>query len=185
MQLKPINPDNNPSIKNMTTTTLYFRWIKMGAVASLGLMAFLIVMGNTTDYYSNYNFVEHVMKMDTVFPGSRLLYRSIQQPWVYHTGYIILILLEILMAWFCIQGSRDMFLNRREPAAVFYDAKRRAVIGLGIGMLIWFTGFEVLGGEWFAMWQSHTWNGLESANRIILFEMLVLILLHVKEPEFN
>lgn len=184
MQLKPINPDNN-SLKNMLPTTLYVRWIKIGAVASLALMATLIVIGNTTDYYSNYYFVEHVMKMDTIFPGSQLQYRSIQQPWVYHTGYIVLIVLEILMAWFCILGSRDMFISRREPAAVFYDAKRRAVIGLGIGMLIWFTGFEVLGGEWFAMWQSHTWNGLESANRIILFEMLVLILLLVKEPEYH
>jgi predicted small integral membrane protein len=34
------------------------------------------------------------------------------------------------------------------------------------------------------MWQSSTWNGLESANRIILFEMLVLILLFMKEPEY-
>ena len=183
MQQKAINPDNN-LLSNMATTTLYFRWIKIGTIASLGLMALLIVIGNTTDYYSNYYFVEHVMKMDTIFPGSQLLYRSIQQPWLYHTGYIVLILLELLMAWFCIQGSRDMFFSRREPAAVFYEAKRRAVIGLGIGILIWFTGFEVLGGEWFAMWQSNTWNGLESANRIIVFEMLSLILLLVKEPEY-
>jgi predicted small integral membrane protein len=77
-----------------------------------------------------------------------------------------------------------MFVKRREPAAVFYEAKRKAVIGLGIGILIWFTGFEVVGGEWFAMWQSSTWNGLESANRIILFEMLVLILLFMREPEY-
>lgn len=168
----------------ISATTIYFRWIKIVTVSSLALMGLLIVIGNTTNYSANYYFVEHVMKMDTIFPDSPLQYRSIHRPWIYHAGYVIIILLELAMAWFCIQGSRDMFINRREPAAVFYDAKRKAVIGLGIGILIWFTGFEVVGGEWFAMWQSSTWNGLESANRIILFEMLVLILLFMKEPEY-
>ena len=168
----------------LSDTTLYFRWVKIITVGSLALMSFLIFIGNTTNYYANYYFVEHVMKMDTIFPNSELQYRSIHQPWIYHVGYVVIILLELAMAWFCIQGSREMFVKRREPAAVFYEAKRRAVIGLGIGILIWFTGFEVVGGEWFAMWQSSTWNGLESANRIILFEMLVLILLFMREPEY-
>ncbi len=170
----------------MNSATLQaFRWIKIISVGSLGLMSMLIFLGNTTDYNSNYQFVEHVMKMDTVFPHSRLLYRSIQQPWVYHTAYIFLIALELIIALLCIHGSRQMFIKRREPAAVFFEAKHRAVMGLGLGILLWFTGFEVIGGEWFAMWQSNTWNGLDSANRIILFKMLTLILLYLKEPEYK
>lgn len=170
----------------MNSATLpAFRWIKIISVGSLGLMSMLIFLGNTTDYNSNYQFVEHVMKMDTVFPNSRLLYRSIQQPWVYHTAYIFLIALELIIALLCIHGSRQMFIKRREPAAVFFEAKHRAVMGLGLGILLWFTGFEVIGGEWFAMWQSNTWNGLDSANRIILFKMLTLILLYLKEPEYK
>jgi len=170
----------------MNSATLQaFRWIKIISVGSLGLMSMLIFLGNTTDYNSNYQFVEHVIKMDTVFPNSRLLYRSIQQPWVYHTAYIFLIALELIIALLCIHGSRQMFIKRREPAAVFFEAKHRAVMGLGLGILLWFTGFEVIGGEWFAMWQSNTWNGLDSANRIILFKMLTLILLYLKEPEYK
>lgn len=170
----------------MNSATLQaFRWIKIISVGSLGLMSMLIFLGNTTDYNSNYQFVEHVMKMDTVFPNSRLLYRSIQQPWVYHTAYIFLIALELIIALLCIHGSRQMFIKRREPAAVFFEAKHRAVMGLGLGIFLWFTGFEVIGGEWFAMWQSNTWNGLDSANRIILFKMLTLILLYLKEPEYK
>jgi predicted small integral membrane protein len=42
-------------------------------------------------------------------------------------------------------------------------------------------GFEVIGGEWFAMWQSPTWNGLAAAERIVSFLVLALILLHLKE----
>jgi predicted small integral membrane protein len=47
--------------------------------------------------------------------------------------------------------------------------------------MLWFLGFEVVGGEWFAMWQSATWNGLAAAERILSFLVLTLILLHFKD----
>ncbi|WP_431217193.1 DUF2165 family protein [Puia sp. P3] len=42
-------------------------------------------------------------------------------------------------------------------------------------------GFEVIGGEWFAMWQSSAWNGLAAAERILDFLVLTLILLQFRE----
>jgi predicted small integral membrane protein len=57
------------------------------------------------------------------------------------------------------------------------------VAGIITGLVIWFTGFEVIGGEWFAMWQSSIWNGLTSAERIVSFLAFTLILLHFKEEE--
>ena len=48
----------------------------------------------------------------------------------------------------------------RQPAA-FNAAKQYVVIGVGLGFLLWFTGFMVVGGEWFLMWQSKQWNGQE------------------------
>ena len=36
---------------------------------------------------------------------------------------------------------------------------------LALGFLIWFFGFMVVGGEWFAMWQSSQWNGQPAAFR--------------------
>jgi predicted small integral membrane protein len=38
-------------------------------------------------------------------------------------------------------------------------------VATAIGFLVWFVGFMVIGGEWFAMWQSTTWNGQEAAFR--------------------
>lgn len=167
----------------MYSTQLLFRITKIIAVSSIALLAILIVVGNTTDYYSNYYFVEHVMKMDTTFPDSHLHYRSIQQPFLFHAGYIMIIFLEFVMAFCCIKGSVAMYQNLKKSASQFHSSKRFAVGGLAIGILIWFTGFEVIGGEWFAMWQSNTWNGLGSADRILTFLVLVLLLLHFKEEE--
>jgi predicted small integral membrane protein len=165
----------------MFSTSFLFRLAKIVSVAAIGLFALLVVIGNTTDYYSNYFFVEHVLKMDTTFPGSHLHYRSINNPILFHAGYIMIILLEGFMAFCCIKGSWSMIRNIKNDGAVFHASKNWAVAGIIIGILIWFVGFEVIGGEWFAMWQSPTWNGLAAAERVLGFLVLVLLLLHFKD----
>jgi predicted small integral membrane protein len=165
----------------MFSTSFLFRLAKIVSVAAIGLFALLVVIGNTTDYYSNYFFVEHVLKMDTTFPGSHLHYRSINNPILFHAGYIMIILLEGFMVFCCIKGSWSMIRNIKNDGAVFHASKNWAVAGIIIGILIWFVGFEVIGGEWFAMWQSATWNGLAAAERVLGFLVLVLLLLHFKD----
>lgn len=165
----------------MLSTSLLLRLAKAISVAGIALMSLLIVAGNVTDYYSNYFFVEHVMKMDTTFPGNQLHYRSIQTPFLFHAGYIFIILLEAIMAFCCIKGSYLLFKNLNQEAALFNTSKNWAIAGIIIGIIVWFIGFEVIGGEWFAMWQSSVWNGLAAAERILTFLVLVLILLHLKD----
>lgn len=165
----------------MYATSFLFRLAKAVLVAAIGIMAALIVIGNTTDYYTNYIFVEHVMKMDTIFSGSQIHYRSISNPFFFHAGYIFIIALELLMAVCCLKGSWLLFKNVRSDSPKFHAAKNWAVAGILVGIIIWFLGFEVVGGEWFAMWQSPNWNGLASAERIVSFLSLALILLHLKD----
>ena len=160
-----------------------FRVAKIVSVAAIALMALLVVVGNTTDYFTNYQFVEHVMKMDTTFPGSNVHYRSVDNPFLFHAGYILIILGEGLMAFCCIKGSWLLFKNLKSDAASFHSSKNWAVAGIILGIVIWFLGFEVIGGEWFAMWQSSHWNGLGAAERIVSFLVLILILLHLKEED--
>jgi predicted small integral membrane protein len=144
-------------------------------------MALLIAIDNTTDYYTNYHFVEHVMKMDTIFQDSQVHYRHIDNPILYHVTYIIIILLEFLMAFCCLRSGWQLFRNIKSDAITFHRAKYWAVAGIIIGIILWFFGFEVIGGEWFSMWQSQSWNGLASAERILSALLLVLILLQLKE----
>jgi predicted small integral membrane protein len=158
-----------------------FRIAKTVAVAAIALMALLVVIGNITDYFTNYHFVEHVMKMDTIFPGSHLYYRHVENPFLFHAGYIVLIAMEALMTLCGIKGGWVLFKNLKSDASAFHASKNWAVASIIIGIIIWFLGFEVVGGEWFAMWQSSSWNGLGAAERIVSFLVLVLILLHLKE----
>jgi len=167
----------------MYSVQFLFRIAKTISVASIAVMSLLIVFGNTTDYFTNFLFVEHVLKMDTTFAESHIHYRSIDHLFLFHAGYILIILMETLMAFCCIKGSWLLFKNLRSNTALFHASKNWAVAGIIIGIVIWFLGFEVVGGEWFAMWQSTLWNGLGAAERIVGFLMLVLLLLHLKEDE--
>ena len=165
----------------MYSTAFLFRVAKVSSVFAIGFMSLLIVIGNTTDYYTNYFFVEHVIKMDTIFSTSNVHYRSINNPALFHAVYIFIIVMEAMMTLSCLWGSWLLFKELRSDPAIFHASKNWAVAGLILGIMIWFFGFEVIGGEWFAMWQSATWNGLGSAERIVGFLVLTLILLQFKD----
>jgi hypothetical protein len=48
---------------------------------------------------------------------------------------------------------------------------------------VWFFGFMVVAGEWFAMWQSTIWNGQEAAFRFYVAVLGVLIFVNQPDVE--
>jgi predicted small integral membrane protein len=70
----------------MYSVQFLFRVAKTIFVPSIALMFLLIVFGNTTDYFTNFLFVEHVLKMDTTFPETHIHYRSIDSSFLFHVG---------------------------------------------------------------------------------------------------
>ena len=59
----------------------------------------------------------------------------------------------------------------------FGRAKVLAVVGLVSSMLIWPGAFLTIGGEWFMMGQSSSWNSQNSALRMFLLSGVVLLVL--------
>nr|WP_284504498.1 MULTISPECIES: DUF2165 domain-containing protein [unclassified Caballeronia] len=151
------------------------RLAKLLVVASMALLASLVSFGNLTDYGSNLQFVEHVMRMDTTFPGNANMYRAITSPVLQHLGYDAIIFLETLTALLCWTGVIAMARALRQESAAFARAKRWAIAGLTLGYLTWQVCFMSIGGEWFGMWQSQQWNGTESAFRFFITFLLILI----------
>jgi predicted small integral membrane protein len=69
----------------------------------------------------------------------------------------------------------------RRPVMNFEAAKRIPIIALTLSLLMWLVAFISVGGEWFLMWQSHVWNGQETAFRD--FTMVGIVLLLFMFPE--
>lgn len=149
------------------------------AVAGSGLMTFLIAFSNITDYATNFEFVKHVLSMDTIFENSTVKYRSITHDGFHHAAYIFIIAFETAMAYFFITSTIQMYLQLKGDKEKFNTSKKNAYIGICLGLVLWFVGFTVIGGEWFSMWQSADWNGLDPADRITTFFMLTYLALVV------
>ena len=80
-------------------------------------------------------------------------------------------------------GALALLMRLRAPAAAFNRAKLWAVAGLTVGFGVWFFGFLVVAGEYWAMWQSRTWNGLEAAFRFTVVIRGVLIFVSLADGE--
>jgi predicted small integral membrane protein len=148
----------------------------------LAVFALLVCLNNLLDYGSNYAFVQHTLSMDTVFPSNALKYRAILNPFVWSLAYGLIIFAEFVTGLLLLVGAIGLLKNIHTPSA-FNGAKNWVYLGCLVGFLLWFFGFIVIGGEWFCMWQSEKWNGIEAAFRFAFIIMFTLIFTALPEPE--
>ncbi|MGK0603572.1 DUF2165 family protein [Yokenella regensburgei] len=159
---------------------MMIRLSKALLVCAIAFFASLVAFGNITDYATNFQFVHHVLMMDTIFPNASIHYRAIETPWLQKAGYILIITMETATAILCwVGGLRLLFSLKKEEE--FYAAKKVAVAGLTLGFLVWQVGFMSVGGEWFGMWMSHQWNGVPDAFRF--FVTIILVLIYLIQPD--
>jgi len=161
------------------------RLVKVVLVASTAVHALLIAFDNVVDYDANYAFVRHTLSMDTTFPDSAIRGRAITSPEVWTFAYWLIIAVEAAVGLLLLAGAFQLAAALRADARRFQAAKRLVALGVGLGFLLWFTGFMVVGGEWFAMWQSKTWNGQEAAFRFYATFLLVLIFVNQRDGEIQ
>ncbi len=168
-------------------------WQKLGSlpfavailVACNALYMFLVALGNITDYDTNFAFVQHVLSMDTTNfggdPGTGLdpdvMWRAITEPAVWTVAYIGVIIWESLAAIVliaaCFYWLRAFITN-----GTFDTARAISSIGLLMIVALFFGGFITVGGEWFQMWRSTAWNGLDPAFRNSVLAAITLVLIH-------
>jgi predicted small integral membrane protein len=157
------------------------RTAKVLLVFAVAVFYSLVVFNNTTDYDSNYQFVRHVMMMDSTFPGNRGMWRALN-PSAWHTAfYASIIAWEAVTMFLCWRGGLRLARALRGSAAAFHRAKGAAIAALTLALLMWLVAFLSVGGEWFLMWQSKMWNGQEAAFR--MFTVIGIVLLFVAQPE--
>ncbi|MEX2167464.1 MAG: DUF2165 domain-containing protein [Methyloceanibacter sp.] len=164
---------------------LITRYAKIVMSLVLAVFCLLVAFDNITDYGTNYLFVQHVMSMDTTFPGNALMYRSITNPVLWQISYALIIAAEGITGLLFLAGSVRMFLARNAPRAEFNQAKALTVGACLLAFLVWYFGFMVVAGEWFAMWQSQTWNGQEAAFRFYVAVLGVLIFVNQPDSELG
>jgi predicted small integral membrane protein len=155
---------------------------KVFLVFGIALFYMVLVLNNITDYGSNYEFVRHVLMMDSTFPGNHGMWRAINSPVVHTVFYIGIITWESVTILLCWWGGVRLLKSYRADAAQFTAAQNVAVIALTTSLLMWLVAFLDVGGEWFLMWQSRIWNGQEAAFRMFTIVGLVFLVVLQREP---
>lgn len=160
------------------------RFFKSLTALSMGLLGILVASGNILDYDTNWQFVHHVLSMDTMEPwfnGQAIRSRAVTSLAWQQAAYISIITGEMIFGILCIFGGMLMLygtLKGKESDLI--RGKTIFIAGCIPALLVWFTGFVVIGGEYFAMW-ANKWSGQMKAYTFITFIMLSLF--YISQPE--
>jgi predicted small integral membrane protein len=162
---------------------LAIRVAKIFCAAAIAFYVALVAFGNISDYWTNFAFVTEVLDMDAVPAASHIRWRAVTSPVLHHAGYILIIATEIATAGLCALGAIAMARQVRAKAQPFQAAKSKAVAGLTLGFLLFEGGFVAVGGEWFGMWQARDIDAVQSAFRVLMTMLGVLIFVSLKDED--
>ncbi len=159
------------------------RICKTSLVAATTLFLFLVVLNNLLDYGSNYKFVEGVLSMETTFAENKLMWRAVSSPTVHTAFYIAIILWETVSCVLCAWGTLNLVGALKTDGVLFNRAKKVAICGLTLSLLLWYVAFITVGSDWFLMWQSELWDGGDPAFRMFAIMGICLIFLNMKDDD--
>jgi predicted small integral membrane protein len=151
-------------------------------VFAIAVFYTFLVLNNITDYGSNYEFVRHVLMMDSTFQGNHGMWRAVNSPLVHTVFYIGIIAWESVTMLLCWWAGVRLLKSYRADGAQFAAALNVAMVALTTSLLMWLVAFLAVGGEWFLMWQSKIWNGQEEAFRMFAVVGVVLLIVVQREP---
>jgi predicted small integral membrane protein len=154
-------------------------------VLMVGFYYLMVAFDNITNPLnpnaSNWPFVQGVLSGDGVPGNSGFEWRFIHQPWIHGLFYLGIILGESC-AGVLLLTAGILGIRRAADPLKWSSAQRLSFVGGLVGLLIFFTGFITIGGNWFIMFLNAKWNGLEPAFQnstmticMLLFVSLVLV----------
>lgn len=142
----------------------------------------LAVLGNISDSGTNRAFVEHVLAMDTTFGSSNTRWRAITDHRLITVAYLTIIVWESFIA-IVLTAAFLCWLRAIVIQRGFVVACQLSTCGWLMQMILFGGGFIAIGGEWFQMWQSSTWNGMQPALQNFLIASVGIIFTHLFKPE--
>lgn len=130
------------------------RTIKILLSLCVALLCIFYAAQNIANLQFAYGAVDYVMgNVDhQVYPNS--FGPSITHPVLVWIVVGVIITLEFLAGLLALKGTWDLWSARKADQFTFDSSKKFALLGAGVGMLVWFGLFHVIGGAFFQMWQT-------------------------------
>jgi predicted small integral membrane protein len=105
---------------------------------TIGLYFVLVAFNNITDYGTNFQFVKHVLSMDSLPPDPHVAWHAIRSQRLQHLAYCFIIAWEALAGLLCVFGGVRMALDVKSVVVSgFHYDRGRMVHDVGIPDLEW------------------------------------------------
>src|SRR3954466_6015761 len=102
-----------PEASRVTASMIVVGACKIALVAAVALFFTCVAFGNITDYDSNWQFVQHVLSMDTTFPNSKLHWRAVTDSDLQQAAYWLIIGTQAATAVLFWLGTLSLFARVR------------------------------------------------------------------------
>jgi len=138
---------------------MVIRLLKIVFIAFISLLCLFYAAQNVANLDACYQAFAYVMGSadHQVYPDS--IFPAIQSPVVIWLVLALVVTLEFAAGLLTAKGAWDLWGVRKSPAEDFNDAKTYALVGCGMGIVIWLGFFAVFGGALFQMWQTEIGAG--------------------------
>ncbi|MCH7831000.1 MAG: DUF2165 family protein [Proteobacteria bacterium] len=130
------------------------RHLKIVFVGFISLLCLIYAAQNVANLdacYQAFAYVlgaaDHQIYPDSIFP-------AVQSPAVIWLVLVVVVGLEFIAGLLAAKGAWDLWGARKATAADFNGAKTYALLGCGVGIVVWLGLFAVFGGALSQMWQT-------------------------------
>ena len=158
------------------------RYLKIVFVMFISLLCLFYAGQNVANLEACYQAFAYVMSMadHQAYPDS--FFPAIQNPALIWLTLVLIVTLEFAAGLLAAKGAWDLWNVRQSPAATFNATKTFALIGCGMGIVVWLGLFTVFGGALFQMWQTPIGAGsLEGSFQFFMACGLVFIIVNLDD----
>jgi predicted small integral membrane protein len=130
------------------------RLLKTVFVSIIALLCLVYAIQNVVNLDAAYASFAYVMSNADHVAYPKSFMPAISSPALLWVALILVVACEFLAGILAAKGAFSMFSTRNATAEEFQKAKRHALMGCALGIIVWLGFFGVFGGAFFQMWQT-------------------------------
>jgi len=160
------------------------RYLKAALVLFASIQGFAYVAGNLANFEAARQVVDLVIGQvgHEYYPNH--IVPALSGEMTATIALIIIISGEAMVGLLCLKGAVDLLGAAKAESEVFERSKKYALLGTGMGMIVWFGGFIAIGAGLFQMWQTEVGAG-SYQGAFIYAATNGLVYLIVSQPDRN
>ena len=158
------------------------RILKIVLTIFVSLLGFFYATQNMFNLDTAYSVISTVASMEGHNFYTNAFGPAVTSPLLIYLFMAVIIASEYAIGVLAAKGALDMWRARAAKTDIFNAAKKFAILGAGMALVVWYGFFTVFGGAYFQFWQTELGQlSLEGAFQYLGSTGLVLLFINMKD----